>query len=120
MWPSHCPVPGAITVFALAPGHDKICPVFSVCQERNSPALWLTLECVSWLEPVRSKHVAEGWEVTSFQIGDEGYLSKYKDGDRFEISFRKGTIVGRTSAGDLNKLKDFAQVIVESIPPNGG
>jgi hypothetical protein len=44
-------------------------------------------------------------------------LSKYKDGERFEISFRKGTVVGRTSAGRLSKLKEFAQFIVESIPP---
>jgi hypothetical protein len=77
-------------------------------------------EAAAWLEPFRGKHVAEGWEVSPFQIGDEGYFSKYKDGEWFEISFRKGTIVGRASAGDLKKLKDFAQVIVESIPPNGG
>lgn len=76
-------------------------------------------EAAAWLE-FRGKHVAEGWAVSPFHIGDEGYFSKCKDGERFEISFRKGTIVGRASAGDLKKLKDFAQVIVESIPPNGG
>ena len=75
-------------------------------------------EAAAWLEPVRGKQVADGWEVSSFQIGDEGYFSKYKDGGRFEISFRKGTVVGRASAGELNTLKDFSQVIVESIPPN--
>jgi hypothetical protein len=74
-------------------------------------------EAATWLEPFRSKHVAEGWEVSPFQIGDEGYLSKYKDEERFEISFRKGIVVGRTSAGDLNKLKEFAEFIVKSIPP---
>lgn len=75
-------------------------------------------EAATWLEPFRSKHVTEGWEVSFFQIGDEGYFSKYKDGERFEISFRKGTVVGRTSAGDMNKLGEFAQFIVESIPPS--
>jgi hypothetical protein len=75
-------------------------------------------EAAAWLEPFRNKHVAEGWEFSAFQIGDEGYFSKYKDGERFEFSFRKGAVVARTSAGDLNKLKEFAQFIVESIPPN--
>jgi hypothetical protein len=75
-------------------------------------------QATAWLEPFRSKQVAEGWEVSAFQIGEEGYFSKYKDGERFEISFRKGTVVTRTSAGDLEKLKEFAQFIVESVRPN--
>ena len=76
-----------------------------------------------WISSFRVRHfpgVGERDRISlgsPFQIGDEGYLSKYKDGERFEISFRKGTVVGRTSARDLNKLKEFAQFIVESIPP---
>jgi hypothetical protein len=72
----------------------------------------------SWLKPWREKQVAEGWEVNPFQIGDEGYFAKYKNGERFEISFRKGNIVAKTAAGDLDTLKEFAQCVVESIPAN--
>jgi hypothetical protein len=52
-------------------------------------------EAAKWLQPVRDKHVADGWQVSAFQIGDEGYLSKYKNGDRFDIEFRKGTVVAK-------------------------
>ena len=54
-------------------------------------------EAAKWLQPVRDKHVAEGRHVNPFQIGDEGYLSKYKNGDRFDIEFRSGAIVAKNS-----------------------
>jgi hypothetical protein len=78
-------------------------------------------EAAKWLQPVRDKHVAEGWHVSPFQIGDEGYLSKYKNGDRFEIEFRRGAIVAKIAGNDLDRVKEFAQCIVEQTaanPPN--
>lgn len=75
-------------------------------------------EATKWLEPVRDKHVYEGWQVSPFQIGDEGYLSEYRDGHQFEIEFRKGSVVTKIAGRDLNRAKEFAQCIVEEIDPN--
>jgi len=75
-------------------------------------------EAAKWLQPVRDKHVAAGWQVSAFQIGDEEYLSKYKNGDRFEIEFRRGTVVAKIAGDDPDRVKGFAQCIVEQIPPN--
>ena len=75
-------------------------------------------EAAKWLQPVRGKHVAEGWHVSPFQIGDEGYLSKYKNGDRFDIEFRRGTVVAKLAGDDLDLVKEFAHCVVEQIAPN--
>ena len=77
-------------------------------------------EAAKWLGPVRNKQVAAGWTVARFQIGDEGYLSKYKNGERFDIEFRKGSTVARISGDDRNTVKEFAQCIVEQIPASRG
>ena len=55
--------------------------------------------------------------MSAFQIGDEGYLSTYKNGERFEISLRKGTVVARTAAGYLDKVKEFAECVIDSVFP---
>jgi hypothetical protein len=75
-------------------------------------------EAAKWLQPVRDKHVADGWQVSPFQIGDEGYLSKYKNGDRFDIEFRKGTVVAKIAGDDPDRVKEFAQCIVEQTAAN--
>jgi hypothetical protein len=73
-------------------------------------------EAAIWLKPVRDKIVADGWRVSPFLTGDEGYLATYENGKRFQIHFRKGTIVADVSADDLDRLKEFVQCIVEQIP----
>jgi hypothetical protein len=75
-------------------------------------------EAAAWLAPVRDKHVATGWRVNIYQIGDEGYLSKYKDGERFEIEFRRGSVVARIAGNDLRMVKDFARCIIDQILTN--
>jgi hypothetical protein len=75
-------------------------------------------EAAKWLQPVRDKHVADGWQVSPFQIGDEGYLTKYKDGDRFDIEFRKGTVVAKIAGDDRDRVKEFAQCIVAQTAAN--
>jgi hypothetical protein len=74
-------------------------------------------EAAKWFQPVRDRQVARGWSVSSFQIGDEGYVSKYKNG-RFDIEFRKGVIVTQVEGDDVNLAKEFANCIVEQIPAN--
>jgi hypothetical protein len=73
-------------------------------------------KAAKFLGPFRDEQLAPGWTVTSFQIGDEGYLSKYKNGNRFQIIFRKGTVVAIFEGNDLNRVKEFARCVVEKIP----
>jgi hypothetical protein len=75
-------------------------------------------EAAAWLGPVRNRQVAAGWQVSTYQIGDEGYLSKYKDGERFEIKFRRGKVVGKIAGNDLRTVKDFARCVIDQIPSN--
>ncbi len=64
-------------------------------------------EAAAWLGPFRKKQVATGWQVSTYQIGDEGYLSKYKDGERFEIEFRKANVVAKIAGNDLSADHGF-------------
>jgi hypothetical protein len=73
-------------------------------------------EAAAWLNPVRSGQVAAGWMVSSYRIGDEGYVSEYQDGKRFDIEFRRGTIVGKVAGDDRGKVKEFATRIVDQLP----
>ncbi len=75
-------------------------------------------EAAAWLGRVRKRQVAPGWQVSTYQIGDEGYLSKYKDGERFEIQFRRGSVVARIAGNNLRTVKDFAKCVIDQIPPN--
>jgi hypothetical protein len=75
-------------------------------------------EAAARLGRVRNRQVAPGWQVSTYQIGDEGYLSKYEDGEQFEIEFRRGSVVARISGNDLRRLKDFARRVIDQIPSN--
>ncbi len=66
------------------------------------------------LEPFREGKVATGWKVERFRIGDEGFLSTSKDGGRFEISFRKGTVV-KVSSDSFRAAERFAQHVASEI-----
>jgi hypothetical protein len=74
-------------------------------------------EAAAWLAPLRDKKVASGWQVSAYQIGDEGYLSRYKD-ERFEIAFRRGNVVTKIAGNDPRRVKDFAKCIVDQIRAN--
>jgi hypothetical protein len=71
-------------------------------------------EAAKWLRPARDEH----WHVSAFQIGDEGYSLKHENGDRFAIEFRRGTVVARIEGDDLDRVKEFAQTVVEQIRAN--
>jgi hypothetical protein len=75
-------------------------------------------EAAKWLRPDSDQYLADGWQVSTFQIGDEGYLSKYRNGDRFDIEFRRGTVVAKIEGDDLGRVKEFAQTVVEQIRAN--
>ena len=75
-------------------------------------------EAAAWLGPLRNRQVAPGWKVSPYQIGDEGYLSQYKAGERFEIAFRIGSAVAKIAGDHLLTVKDFAKCIVDQIPAN--
>jgi hypothetical protein len=76
------------------------------------------IEAAAWLGPVRNRQLAPGWQVSAYQIGDEGYLAKYKHGGRFEIEFRSGVVVAKIAGNDPRMVKDFAKCIIHQIPAN--
>jgi hypothetical protein len=67
------------------------------------------------LGPVREGKVADGWKVERFKIGDEGYLSTFRDNGRLEIHFRKGTIIVTLSADSLRLVDKLAQLVADQI-----
>jgi len=75
-------------------------------------------QAAAWLGRVRNKQLAPGWHVSTYQIGDEGYLSKYKDGKGFEIEFRRGNVVANIAGHELPRVTEFAKCVVDQIPAN--
>ena len=67
------------------------------------------------LNPVREGKSATGWKVERFKIGDEGYLITFQNGRRFEIQFRKGTIVVTVGSVSFPLVDRFAQLVAAQI-----
>lgn len=109
----------------LVPSERRILTAVWVSPKRRSEDVNVSVYSVEnrgeasvWLGPVRNKQVAAGWQVSTYQTGDEGYLSKYKDGERFEIEFCKGNVVAKIAGNDLRRVKDFAKCVVDQIHAN--
>ena len=109
----------------LVPSEKRILAVVLVSPKSRSEDVNVSVynvenhgEAEAWLGPVRNKQVAAGWQVSIYQIGDEGYLSKYKNGERFEIAFRRGSVVAKIAGNDLRTVKDFSKWVVDQIPSN--
>lgn len=73
-------------------------------------------EAAVWLKPVSNGQVADGWQISSYRIGNEGYLANYRVGKRFEIQFRSGNFVGKIAGGELSRVQEFAKYIVARVP----
>lgn len=71
-------------------------------------------EAAAWLRPFSSGKAATGWRFEKFEIGDEGYLSKFQNGRRYALYFRKGNIVVEISGDSPSRVKEFAQYVVSS------
>ena len=67
------------------------------------------------LSPLREGKVAKGWKIRKFELGDEGYSATYTNGRRFEIHFRKGTIVVNVSSNSLQRAERFAHLILVQL-----
>jgi hypothetical protein len=72
-------------------------------------------EAAKWLKPGRTKQSALGWHISGYRIGDEGYLSKYRNGERFDIQFRTGNIVCKIAGDSLTSISAFAQHTVDQV-----
>jgi hypothetical protein len=72
-------------------------------------------EAASWLKPISVGDVASGWKSAKYQIGDEAYLSKFRNGRRYSLSFRKDNIVVEVSGESLDSVHRFAQYVVSGI-----
>jgi hypothetical protein len=75
-------------------------------------------DAAEWLKPVRSGQVPADWKTDHVHVGDERLLAENKNGERFEIQFRKGKVVVKIGANDLSTVKEFARYIVEQLPTN--
>jgi hypothetical protein len=74
-----------------------------------------SVEAEKWLNPVRTGQVAEGWRVELYDLGDEGYLSTFTSGERFDIEFRKGNIVAKIDGPELDTIKRMAKYVEAEI-----
>ena len=72
-------------------------------------------EAESWLKPISAGDVALGWKVEKYQVGDEAYLSKSRNGRRFSLHIRKNNIVVEVSGESLDSVKRFARYVVSGI-----
>jgi hypothetical protein len=72
-------------------------------------------EAAKWLKPVRTKQTAPGWHISGYRIGDEGYVSKYRNGERFDIQFRTGNIVCKIAGDSLTSVSAFAEHLVDQV-----
>jgi hypothetical protein len=72
-------------------------------------------EAGNWLKHISAGDIASGWKVERYQIGDEAYLSKFQNGRRFSLQFRKNKIVVEVNGESLDSVKRFAQYVVSEI-----
>jgi hypothetical protein len=72
-------------------------------------------EAGSRLKSISAGEVASGWRVEKYQIGDEAHLSKFRNGRRYSLQFRKNNIVVEVSGESLDSVKRFAQHVVLGI-----
>ena len=59
------------------------------------------------LNPMHEGKVAAGWKVKAYSIGDEAYLAT--NGSRYEIDFRKGTVIVRVKSDSIRLAERFAK-----------
>jgi hypothetical protein len=61
------------------------------------------------LNSMRQGKVAPGWKVKPYSIGDEAYLGTFRNGSRYEIHFRKDTVIVRVSSDSIRLAERFAK-----------
>jgi len=59
------------------------------------------------LASIRDGKVAPGWKVKAHSIGDEAYLAT--NGSRYEIHFRKDTVIVRVKSDSIRLAERFAK-----------
>lgn len=67
------------------------------------------------LRPLRDAKVATGWKTRKLKLGDEGYSATYRNGERFEIHFRKGTVVVNLSSNSFQDAERFAHFTLAQL-----
>ncbi|HKR31492.1 MAG TPA: hypothetical protein VJT08_13500 [Terriglobales bacterium] len=69
-----------------------------------------------FLAPEREGKLASGWKVHPYSMGDEAYLSKYSNGQWYEITFRKGMVVVEVKSQSSELVERFAKYAANQIP----
>jgi len=62
-----------------------------------------------WIRRFGNGGAAEGWTSEPYQLGDEAYLSTYKDGSAFGVVFRRGALLFKVDGRSLQTVLRFAQ-----------
>jgi len=88
--------------------HEEV--VLDISQVESGDAAKLSLR------DVREEKAAPGWTVKPYRIGEEGYLSTYKTGSRYEIHFRKNTTIVRVKSDSIELTEKFAGYAEGEIP----
>jgi hypothetical protein len=70
------------------------------------------------LNSMRDGKVAPGWKVKPYRIGDEAYLGTFRNGRRYEIHFRKNTVIVRVSSDSMRLAEKFAKYAEGQIQDN--
>lgn len=68
------------------------------------------------LSPVRRGKVADGWTVKPYQIGDEGFLLRYRESVPYTIQFRKDTIIVKVTSDSIALAEAFSRSAEGEIP----
>jgi hypothetical protein len=57
----------------------------------------------------------DGWTTATYPVADGGYMSRYRDDSRVEITFRSGPLLLFVSAGSEADAKRFAHYLLVSV-----
>lgn len=73
-----------------------------------------------WIDrTIREKLIADGWSIARYESGDGGYTSTYRDGRRYEVTFRKGRFLGFVSGESEIDVHRFAGYLLAAMPRQG-
>ena len=70
-------------------------------------------DAAQWMTRFDRGEVSKDWQANRYELGDESYLLKYRNGSRYSIYFRKNHIVVEVSGTALKGVERFAKYVAE-------
>jgi len=72
-------------------------------------------DAAEWMTHFDRGEVGQGWQASRYELGDEAYLLKYKNGGRYSIYLRKSNIVVEVSGEALKRVEQFAKYVAAEM-----